>query len=146
MNSTGDYELPAELDFSKLRVRKAGKGRRWLELGVPNSDYDPRFDPSRHFRGVILGAMEAGENADTETGIDGKLAPEAQTAPNVTLDADVAKVFKNAAAVNTALRLVLQIAGDGTDRAIASSLGQFVIFYENCSKGQFPRFLATFNR
>ncbi len=56
-----------------------------------------------------------GNAADTETGIDGKLAPSAEPARAVMLDADIAKVFKNAAVVNTALRLVIQMAGDGTD-------------------------------
>ncbi|MBC8142599.1 MAG: hypothetical protein H7Y38_14295, partial [Armatimonadetes bacterium] len=77
MNSD-DYEMPAEIDFSKLRVRKAGKGRKWLEPGVPNPDYDWRFGAARHLQIVLSRAIEAGEAADTETGIDGKLAPPAE--------------------------------------------------------------------
>ena len=111
-----EEEMLPEYDFKSMRPVKMGKGRKsWY--GIPNPDYDWRFGAARHLQLLLRRALEVGENADTETGIDGKLAPAPDTAPIVTLDADVAKVFKNAAAVNTALRLVIQIADDGTDVA-----------------------------
>ena len=113
MTNSDDYEMTAEIDFSKVKVLKAGKGRKWLAKDVPNPDYDPQFDPARHFRYVLLRAREDAEEADTETGVDGKLAPVAP-AGAVMLDADIAAVFTNAAAVNTALRMVIKMADEAS--------------------------------
>ena len=54
-----------------------------------------------------------GATVEQETGVDGKLAS------TIALTADVATVFDNATAVNTALRLVIQMADDApvTQRA-----------------------------
>lgn len=110
-------ELRPEYDVTKLRVRRMGTGRRSFN-GVVNPDYDERFDPSRYFRGVILSAKEASEDAQTEVGIEGKLSLPASSA--ITLDSDVAGVFRDAAAVNAALRAVIRMAGDPSTVAEAN--------------------------
>lgn len=98
-----EYEMPDELDFSKLRVRRLGVGIKSFR-GVPNPDYDPRFGEERDFTPILEAVAEVTGN---ETGIDGKL----KAPVTVTLDPDVADVFKNAAGVNLALRSILRKAG-----------------------------------
>ncbi len=100
MNNSEDEMLP-EYDLKGLGPHKMGKGRKsWY--GVPNPDYD---------KGFALAISEialATTNDDDGT----ERAPRAATESTVTLDTDVAFHFKDAAAVNDALRYVIKIANE----------------------------------
>ncbi len=93
-----EYEIPAEIDFTKMRVRRMGTGRKSF-MGVPNPDYDPNHATPSY-------------NQEVEKGMGDKFAPDPKSAPTVTLDPDVAAVFADDAAVNEALRYVIRLANE----------------------------------